>query len=540
MATLLTTSDLCVNDNPTITYSNPDGEKVTSLQACIDIDDGLGVWTPVKYRDIPKTGTSYTFELTDAERAALFGAMSNTQWMPIYYRIKMVLDGKTSFSYKKRDFIFTPWITASVVDTNPATIALTGDSSVIVKEWSWAQASMTAKAKGGAAIDESLYIIRNGSYTGYDKTYTFEYPENAPFEFYATDSWGDVGVVKVSPPMVDYVRLTNNIRYERPDALGNVTVSCSGNWYNGSFGAVANTLTVQCRYTTSGGVFSDDWIDMSATSNGNSYSARASFKITDFVQGQSYIFETRATDKLNSMADRSDAVKSTPIFHWGENDFVFEVPVTFNAGAEGVDIGENPTLKGNVNVTGNLRLKGDGNYGNVLLFGDGTYCYISEPEDDVLHIKASQLHLIANGVYVDGYPIPILDKGIWTPTLNLSANYTTQYGWYSKMGQTVTVGFFIKASVGSGYQSTSISISGLPFTPMFSAAGGGMCSGAYVNAGWNFQCFVAETSGRITTRVQACNNTSASNLSTSATGCNYRNGGGEMTLSGTITFMANS
>jgi hypothetical protein len=224
---------------------------------------------------------------------------------------------------------------------------------------------------------------------------------------------------------------------------------------------------------------------------------------------------------------------------------VFEVPVTFNAGVAGATSmanTEGDTYECNKTITGNLRLKGNGNYGNTLLFGDGTYCYLQEYEDDKLMIKATRIDLSANGVYVDGYAIPILDKGTWAPYLNSSAvsSYTTQYGWYSKMGQTVTVGFFIKATCKSGYDSTNISITGLPYTPMFSAAGGGMCSGAYVSAGFNFQCFVAETSGSITTRVQACNNTTNGNLSTSSSGCKYRSGGGEITLSGTITFMANS
>ena len=74
-------------------------------------------------------------------------------------------------------------------------------------------------------------------------------------------------------------------------------------------------------------------------------------------------------------------------------------------------------------------------------------------------------------------------------------------------------------------------------TPVCSAAGGGMCSGALVSAGFDFQCFVAETSGNITTRVQACNNTSSANLLTSASGCKYPTGGGELTVSGTITYM---
>ena len=104
----------------------------------------------------------------------------------------------------------------------------------------------------------------------------------------------------------------------------------------------------------------------------------------------------------------------------------------------------------------------------------------------------------------------------------------------------MTVGFYIKATCNSGWNSTEITISGLPYTPMYTASGGGMCSGAYVNSGWNFQCFVAETSGIITTRVQSCNHTASINLSTSASGCFYCLNGGEITLSGTINFIANS
>jgi hypothetical protein len=196
--------------------------------------------------------------------------------------------------------------------------------------------------------------------------------------------------------------------------------------------------------------------------------------------------------------------------------------------------------EGDQNIKGNLRLKGDGNYGNYLRFGDGDYCYIAELEDDVMTLKADEIILSANGVYVDGYAIPILDKGIWVPELDsrIVGHYKTQKGWYSKMGQTVTVGFYIKAECSSGYESEIISIAGLPYIPLCSAAGGGMCSGAYVSAGRHFQCFVAETSGEITTRVQPCNHTFDANVFTSASGCFYREGGGEITLSGTITYMS--
>ena len=42
-------------------------------------------------------------------------------------------------------------------------------------------------------------------------------------------------------------------------------------------------------------------------------------------------------------------------------------------------------------LTGDLRLKGDGNYGNKLNFGDGDYVHLYEYEDDDLEIKSSDL-----------------------------------------------------------------------------------------------------------------------------------------------------
>jgi hypothetical protein len=155
-------------------------------------------------------------------------------------------------------------------------------------------------------------------------------------------------------------------------------------------------------------------------------------------------------------------------------------------------------------------------------------------------IKASKINLEANSINANGSAIPEMETGVWTPKLYDSAvsSYTTQYGWYSKMGNIVCLGFFVKATCRSGYTTTVVSVSGAPFYPLYSAAGGGMCSGAYVSAGFTFQCFVAGTGGMITTRVQACNNTTATNLATSSSGCHYPNGGGEITLSGTITFIA--
>lgn len=529
-------------NNPTITYSNPMGNSVDSLQACISFDHSND---DIPYRDVPKTGTSYTFDLTPEEREILRNETSNSNSIEVHFFIRTEINGDYFYSYLTRTFTVddaNPIITASVIDVNSTTVDLTGDNTKLIKYYSNAEATMSAEAQKGAAIDESLYIIRNGDNTGYGTEHTFESVDYNEFIFSAEDSRGNVGTAYIAPEMIPYIKLTCNIANNRPDALGNMSVVCTGNYFNGDFGAVSNTLTVQYRYYATGQTFSD-WANMTVTKNGNSYVATANFVIPDFNQELYYTFETRAIDKLATIPSTAASVKSIPVFHWGENDFVFEVPVTFKAGTTGgggSSVGDE--VDGDLRVTGNLRLKGDGNYGNTLFFGDGSYCYITEPEDDVMHIKASRIDLNANAVYVSGNPIYATDRGRWSPSLNSSAisYYTTQEGWYSKIGQFTTVSFYIKATCNSGYTGTSIQISGMPFTPMWAAAGGGMCSGTCISANHNFQCFVAETSGIITTRVQACNNTTATNLNTSATGCCYRSGGGEITLSGTIMFMANS
>lgn len=548
-ATILTAPNFNDGQNPTITYSNPAGDAVTSLEA--SIYDSLGGEPYAPYRAITKTGSTYTFELTDAERETLKNACANSNSITVGFYVRTKLGGNTYWSYLNRTFSITdanPIVTAEVVDTNEKTIALTGNAKKLIKYHSNAKATITsAVAQKGAAIDEDLYIIRNGNYTGYGTEHTFEEVESNEFTFSVKDSRGNVGTTSVVPNMVNYIKPTCYISNNRPDALGHMTVACSGSFFNDSFGKERNELQVWYRYYESGNLVCN-WTEMSVVPTGNSYYASAELDIPDFEEENKqdiyFTFEVQASDKLETVSSTPSNVKSTPIFHWGENDFVFEVPVTFKQGLTNGDgtsaIGLGSDVDGDLHVTGNLRLKGSGNYGNTLLFGDGTYCYITEPEDDVMHIKAKRIDLDANGVYVYGNPIPDIQKGRWSPSLNSSAisSYTTQEGWYSKLGQTVSVGFYIKATCKSGYSSTGISISGLPFTPMFSASGGGMCSGAYVSGGFTFQCFVAETSKSITTRVQSCNHTSQTNLSTSASGCWYPSGGGEITLSGTITFMS--
>ena len=523
----------------TIRYSNPAGTAVDKLEACIANNTGGTIYIP--YEDVSRTGTSHTFTFTEAQRSLLRGYATENS-LDLTFYLRTTINGVTDRDWKTSKMTIgnaDPIVTASVMDINDATFDLTDNRNTLVKFFSTAKCTMSATAQKGASLDTDTYVITNEGNVEYGTEGSFENVESNTFTFSVQDSRGNAGEATVTLPMVEYVKLTCELGYDKPDGDGKMTVTCFGDFFDGNFGAVDNEITIaQYRYRVQNGTFGE-WADLDVDIGDGEYLATAS--VTGLDYRVAYEFECKVGDKLMTATATSGMLKSIPVFHWSENDFVFEVPVTFNGGFEmPATIGDD---NGDMTITGDLRLKGDGNYGNKLRFGDGDYCYISEPTDDDMLIHADKITLDASaGVYHGGYPLPIVRYGIWTPSLNSSvvSSYTTQYGWYSKVNQAVTVGFCIKATCRSGYDSTSISISGLPFTPMFSAAGGGMCSGAYVSGGFNFQCFVAETSGSITMRVQSCNHTSQTNLSTSASGCWYRSGGGEITLSGTITFMSNS
>lgn len=539
--------------NPTIKYTNPYGNNVAALNVGIANSSGTMI---VPYREVSAVSTSYTFNLTDAERTALRNAAKSSSSITVKFYIEAVYNGKSYYGNASRTMTIVnanPVITGSVVDVNPDVATLTGSTGKFVRYYSNAQVSASAEAKKGATIDLDTLIIRNGSRTSYSNPATFNAIESGEFILSVADSRGISGSTTITVPIVEYVILTCNLERAELDTAGVLTIDCSGNYFNQSFGAVNNTLTVQCRYKPQDGSYSS-WMNMSVSKYENTYTA--SMDISGLNYREKYVIQCRAIDKLNEASTPETVVKSLPVFHWSENDFVFEVPVVFNAGASGADIapGEggttggssssgiidgNATIGGDCVINGDLRLKGSGNYGNTLYFGDGSYAMISEPSDDTLTIKATTLNLNGNTVNLNGYPI---GYGTWIPTLNNSSavsSYGVRQGWYSRMGNVITIGWQLKATINSGYSSTSLSISGAPFIPAYAAFGGGVAHNINVSAGFNFEGWTIDTSGSISARMQPCNGTSAGNLQISSTAYYPSGSGNTLTLAGTICYVIN-
>lgn len=332
-ATLSAAPNFNDEENPTITYNSPAGNSVSSLQACIATKGSDGVWygTEVAYRDISKTGTSYTFNLTSAERTALRKkATSNT--LSVRFYVKTVI-GNNSF-YSSLDKTLTiknpnPTISATVEDSNSATIALTGDKNKLVKYYSNAKYAITATAKKEATI--KTYGVVCGAKTASTATGTLNAVESGSFTFTVKDSRGNTVSTTVNKTLIPYVKLTCNLAANNPTADGKMALKINGNYFNGSFGATSNTLQVQFRYKENDGAYGA-WTAASPTISGNTYNATVN--LTGLNYQSNYTFQARAIDKINPNGVNSDEkrVKTIPVFDWGENDFTFNVPVVFAAG----------------------------------------------------------------------------------------------------------------------------------------------------------------------------------------------------------------
>lgn len=315
-------------ENPEITYTNEAGNGIDSLQACIANNDGDTIY--VAYRDITKTASSYTFNLTTAERNALRNAIPNDNSMTVKFYVKSVIGDKTYYSSLAKTFTIVnanPTINPTITDTNTTTTALTGDSSKLIRYYSDVDITTGASAIKGATLSSQKVV--NGGKTITSASGSITDVESGSFVFSATDSRGNTTTKTVERNIVNYIKLTLNIANKTPDASGNFTFTVNGNYFDGSFGAVANSLTVKYRYCVKGDEDNfSEWRDMDISPGYDTYTATA--QLTGLDYQTTYTFQAKANDLLISL-ERERPIKATPVFDWSNDDFKFNVPVYFGS-----------------------------------------------------------------------------------------------------------------------------------------------------------------------------------------------------------------
>lgn len=187
-ATIKSAPNFNDEDNPTITYENKAGTSVSSLQACISL---TGSADDIAYRDINKTGTSYTFNLTQAERNVLLNATKTSKTRKVSFFIKTVIGGNTFYDSREVTFSVVnanpTFSNFTYADTNSTTTAITGNNQYIIQGKSTLRATIASANKATAK--------KNATMVQYD----FAIAGYAGIEAYTTsDINKDIGVINAS------------------------------------------------------------------------------------------------------------------------------------------------------------------------------------------------------------------------------------------------------------------------------------------------------------------------------------------------------
>ena len=384
-ATITAAPNFTDEDNPTITYSNLVGNDVSKLEACISL---TGESPDIAYRDIPKIGTTYTFNLTDSERAILRNSCVNAKSRDVYFYIRTTI-GSTVLRYNlKRTLTIVnaePTVSATATDQGTVSITLTGDTSKMIKGYNTINVSMTATAKKGATI--SSYKITNGSNVINAASGLFNNAESGTFVFTATDSRGYSTSETVNLTVIPYVPLTCNVKAKidlnaTDSTKADITFEISGNYYNGSFGAKDNTLTLAYELEAKSGK-STEVITTTPTFKNNTY--KLTYTLSNLSYQDSYTVIIKASDLVyQNISSTSKKLSVFPVYDWGETDFRHNTDVILSNGKaiQGIRVDGTPVVAFEPCDSSGNTVLGYGNYssenGSTNIYGTNVGLYAKD------------------------------------------------------------------------------------------------------------------------------------------------------------------
>lgn len=185
-----------------------------------------------------------------------------------------------------------PDVSASIVDTNESTIALTGDSTKLIKYLSQPKVTINATAKNSASIKSRKMTWGDGqTSTNAEATFT-NGVTSSNVTVSATDSRGYSKAVMydLTNKWVEYVKLAfSSIALKRPESTSStVNIKVNGNYFNGNFGAVANDFTLKYRYKEEGGTYTD-YVTVETARTNDTFDYSTTLEGIDYKK--QYIFE---------------------------------------------------------------------------------------------------------------------------------------------------------------------------------------------------------------------------------------------------------
>ena len=330
-ATLLSAPDFTDEDNPTITYSNPAGDAVTALDICISF---TGAKDDVAYRAISKSGTSYTFNLTDAERKTLRQWVTNgSDNREVTFYLRTTINNTLNYHTATKTLTVInamPELEPTVIDVGATSTQLTGNPNTMIKYFNDMKVAINSSAKKEATIVKN-YLKCGNNYVEKNEHH-FTYVDSNYFKFTTVDNRGNTVSKEIIVPMVDYIPLTANVEASiglssADGTKAEITLKINGDYFGGTFGAVNNSLTI--NYTVTSNNNTSNTYSLLIPDNAiKASSYDITHTITNLDYRNSYVITVEVKDEIATLNIDTKTLKAVPIFDWGENDFNFNVPVT--------------------------------------------------------------------------------------------------------------------------------------------------------------------------------------------------------------------
>lgn len=216
-------------------------------------------------------------------------------------------DGNTLIGTTRADFHAyavkeecLPTVSAVIEDTNPATIAVTGNKNRLISYVSKPKVTLTAEAKNSASI-KSQQIYNPVGLIATESPYTFDTVYSDEFRVKVTDSRGysTEEVYKTEDFILYDPCFFYAVSLKRTESTATTArAELTGFAYNWTFGASNNALTVKYRYKTTGEYGNYITVPNLVWNNDGTFSAV--LDIPNLSLDETYIFEFVAEDKLTS------------------------------------------------------------------------------------------------------------------------------------------------------------------------------------------------------------------------------------------------
>lgn len=313
-------------DNPTISYSNPAGNSVSTLQASIFLPDAMTALA--SYRDIPKTGTSYTFNLTDEERERLRINCTTAKSRAVRFYVRTVLGGTNYTSYLEKTLTITdanPTFTYTKQENNSDVIGYLGSSGAtsVIRNVSNVTISVTPTAYKSATIS-SVIINHNGvnqTVTESSGVYsaTFDIVGDTT-TITVTDSRGYTATDTYEPTIIEYQKVKqNSFSFKRVNPTSsNIVFTLDSLYYQQTFGSTANVPTIKWKLDDgSWNTLSSSDYTIDTTNNKVTVNTTLNDVLSYMNNGTFYV---EVSDLLSTWTNSMNVTKGIPVFEYGEDD----------------------------------------------------------------------------------------------------------------------------------------------------------------------------------------------------------------------------